>query len=257
MRKHVFGRWNTRSAAACDVPGVQERVCRHCGVERQTRETKPLKHRAAKWTVSKAAKLFEAGEQVKLCRRCGVVLQRRSFTLPKSRFAVSFCSFGLPLRELLPGQSDKWYMLTPVDLTREGLQRYPIIANGSHIIGEVSLLIRDGTLTLSNTLYDSRSEVLKPSVRFFRSLDGLTEKDVEARRNQLKYDQPISIARTFKDASIVLMSLRCDGIYDDAAPGNVLFDEDAPLLPGADVTYHLALEEMRLLVKRLQEEKHD
>jgi len=111
-------------------------------------------------------------------------------------------------------------------------------------------------LTLSHRFFDERTEVLKPSIRFFTTLDNLSQKDIEARRNQIKYDQPVSIARTFKGERVAFMSLRCDGIYDEDASGNIRYDEGASVAPGVPGTYLEAVQEMWRLVDRMQEEQY-
>lgn len=180
----------------------------------ETRTLALLKHRAGKWQVQTPARLFVPGVQVKLCKRCGAVLQSRSYSVRKSRYAVDFYSLGLPLRELVPGSTQKGYLLTPLDLTVDGKSVYPLIADGAHVVGEVIVDVKGDQLLVSYRLFDARSEVLKPSIRFFRNLDQITEKAVETRSRTYAFDKPVSISRSLKGSALVWMSIRCQGIYD-------------------------------------------
>lgn len=255
MRHHFLGKWTVQRVSTCVQPGLQIRRCKGCDLLEQ-REIPMRKHRAGKWTVSVNPSAYKAGEQVKLCKICSLVLKTRSYILPKSHFAVSFCSLGLRLRDVQPEKTDKWYMLTPLDLTQEGEYSYPLIADDKYIVGEIKVRLQDDSLTLSCRLFSSRSEILKPSIRFFGNLDEVSEKALETRKGSISFDNPMSIKHYFKDASYVLMSIRCEGIYDESDEQNVKYDDDLMSWDGLRTNAQQVQDMMKLITKNPDEFAH-
>lgn len=252
VRKHAYGRWTTQVAASCTAEGRQIRQCKHCP-EQQERSRPLKKHWAGKWQIGKAAQLDTPGEKWRLCRRCGTVMARKAYTLPRSSFAVSFCALGLPLSELQQDSSSKaWYMLTPIDVSRDGAHTYPLIADNSHCIGQVRAVVAEGHLTISYSLYAESTELLKPSLRIFLTTDQLTDRDIASRRGQRKLDQGINIARNLKGAKLVFMSLRLEGLYKGEDPLNRPYAADMAM-PEGEGTCGDALDAMRDLVKHWRE----
>lgn len=249
VRKHVYQKWVTQIAASCTQEGKQTRVCKYCGDE-QSRSRPMKRHWAGRWQIGTPAELGKPGEKVKLCGRCGAIVSRKAYTLPKRSFAVSFCALGLPLRELQEqSKSTAWYMLTPVDLTVDGEKTYPLIADNSHAIGEVTVKIEEGEMTVGYELYADSTEVLRPSLRIFLSAKGLTDKDILSHKGQRKLGEPISIARNLKGAKLALISLRLEGLVDKRDPMNAPYSP-AMLLPSGERCEEL-LEEMRELAKEM------
>lgn len=241
VRKHVYGKWTLTSRASCARPGIQERTCKHCS-HTEHRETKLLKHQSGPWKVTKRAALFQAGVQSRICKRCGETLATRGYNEPKSKFAVSFCAFGLRICDLQPERTDAWYTLTPIDLTKKGMLRLPLIADDSHVIGEIVVDIREGKLKVSQELSDSRTEILKPSVRFFADVRRITAAELEKTDHSVGFERSIDIARSFKDADVVFMSVRCEGVFDQYSKKNPPFAQDGMLENGT--TYQELLERM-------------
>ena len=71
---HRFGNWETVYAAACEVEGLEKRVCADCGfMELQT--TAALSHITPdSWTVITSATCTGTGYQVKNCTLCGLLM---------------------------------------------------------------------------------------------------------------------------------------------------------------------------------------
>ena len=252
MKHHIYSKWVVQRVPTCAHPGKQIRSCKGCDLLEQ-RETPMRKHRAGKWTVSVNPSAYKAGEQVKLCKICSLVLKTRGYILPKSHFAVSFCSLGLRLRDVQPEKTDKWYMLTPLDLTKEGEYIYPLIADDKYIVGEIKVRLQNDSLTLSCNLFSSRSEILKPSIRFFTDLDKVSEEAIETRNGNLSFDKPMSIKHDFKAASYVLMSIRCEGIYDENDEQNIKYSDDLLAWDGLRTNAQQVQDMMKLLTKNLDE----
>ncbi len=74
VTSHRFGNWETVYAAACEVEGLEKRVCADCGFM-ELRETEALTHITPdSWTVITSATCTGTGYQVKNCTLCGLLL---------------------------------------------------------------------------------------------------------------------------------------------------------------------------------------
>ena len=67
--EHVFGAWETVTAATCTEAGEEERVCTECGAK-ETRAVAARGHRFEVRVIS-AATCTEAGEEERVCTECG------------------------------------------------------------------------------------------------------------------------------------------------------------------------------------------
>ena len=140
-------------------------------------------------------------------------------------------------------------MLTPLNLTQEGPQSFPLIANNTHCVGEVEALVEDGNLTISYRFFAESTELFRPSLRIFIDVQGLTDRDITSRRGQRSYDKPISIKRNLKGADRVYLCVRLAGLFDDADPRNLPY---APELRFGDsgIPYRQWLDAARALTQR-------
>lgn len=244
MRKHVYSRWVTIEKSSCSYAGTQERACKHCSVVQQ-RNTKLLKHVSGPWKVQHPAQLFKPGTQARLCKRCGETLATRSYNAPKSTFAVSFCSFGFRLRDVHPQHAKNWYMLTPISLTSEGTTQLPLIADNKHVVGTIVVEVRGGKVTVNHTLFDDRTEILRPSIRFFSGLERLSDAELESTTRSTGFGRAISIKRSFRDTAVVFMSVRCEGVYDAHSHKNPPFSDEGWMEDGTP--YEQLLKDLRSL----------
>lgn len=253
QKPHRFGRWVMTNKAACNLEGSELRSCKHCDLQEQ-RSIEALQHWPGRWRVGKPAQLDRPGEQVKRCRRCDAVVERRSYSRPRSAFAVSSVSFGIPLEAINPG-SRKPYMLTPIDLRAEGLFRYPLIGGGTHCIGEVRVLVEMGKLSIGYSFFADSTELVRPSLRILDSLDGLSDRELELRRRQRPFDQPMDIQRSFKDKRIVFMAMRLETLFDARDPRNFPYSLDAAA-PEGILPYRDMLRYLEDLYAQFKEEEH-
>lgn len=249
---HSFGPWITVRKAACDLEGQQERQCKRCD-HQEKRGLAALKHWLGSWRVGKAAGLDQPGQLVKLCRRCSMTLEQRSYSRPRESFAVSFCSFGIPLKQI-NSKSNRWYTLTPVDLRQEGEHRYPLIGNGTHCVGLVTVVVRNGELTVDYSLFAEGTELFKPSLRFMDSLEGLSDREIELRRVQRAFGKPINISRAFKERAVVFMSIRLQALFDASDARNLPYSLDSAPPEGLP-PYRVQLEQMQALMNQFVEER--
>ena len=135
---------------------------------------------------------------------------------------VVFSPFGVPLRDLLPEITNKWYMLLPVDTSVLGVKTYPLIADNQYIIGEIQINIEQDQLTVSSQYTDDRTVPLKTILHFYNNLEELTPKRIVYRYKGYQLDQPVKLERFGEDETL-LMYLRIEGIFDERRTANTAF----------------------------------
>lgn len=114
-------------------------------------------------------------------------------------------SFGLYVKELRPTLTDKWYLLTPVNLSQEGLLSYPLIADNAHIIGNITITIRAGQLRVDYQVV-SGVAVSRELLTFFADVDSIPtlNPDLLAGQNHA-FSQNLDIQQTFGEDHKVLL----------------------------------------------------
>lgn len=249
-RKHAFAKWETIRKAGCNITGLQVRKCRHCE-HTESRELAAKNHWLGRWRTIQRAQLFVPGKQVRLCRRCGEAIAERYYTLDKKNFAVSFSSYGIKLSDILGVPVEQEYYLTPVQLDKEGVYEYPLIADRKFIIGTVRFSVKNGQLTIGCRLNDEKSEILKTSMRFYTDIGSITPKSVGKKSRKYAFDKPINIDKVFGGADDVVMVMNCDGIYDSASELNLPFDEWKLSRACSDL-----LEQMQTVLESMEISKH-
>ena len=140
----------------------------------------------------------------------------------------TMCIIGPRLRDIAPGSTDKWYMVTPVDISQDGEQVFPLVASNMYRVGAATVAVKEGQLTVN-----------------YRTLDGVTVHsehlaiypDLEAAVKQkaagldgvsFKPGEPISIADDLAGDTSVLL-LMCNQVsYTTEVRGLSRFYSGAP-----------------------------
>jgi ribosomal protein L32 len=251
-RNHAYHRWETIRTATCVQAGLRERNCKHCDY-RERQELPLRKHTAGKWQVLSKAALEKPGIQVKACKKCGAEMQRRSYYPGKHHFAVDFCVGGIPLREVWPEVAQGHLTALPIPLGRDGTYRLPLIAGGTHQVGEVRIAVEQGHLNVAYTLSSKKTEILKERLQVFIPGQAITSARLQSTRQGLKLNKPISIPKTLKNAEIALVFLRMDGIFYLGEPENLpLQDAPAQMFSAQDV-FAMPYEALIPLIRELFE----
>ncbi len=224
---HWMGAWQTVQQATCEKEGIRERACKRCGVK-EAGSIAATGHKAArKYTIVRKARAYHPGIREKLCSRCGAVLQKQQYSPSLQSMKVVFNPAGIPLKELLPGSTNQWYRLIPVDIRKPGVYTYPLVADGRHTVGDMTVTVNAAGLTVSCAYPDDRTVVFRPMLRVFSSLEEITPARIRRRVKGYALDKPISFSR-FANADTLYLYLRIEGVYDDQRALNVPFDAQSP-----------------------------
>ncbi len=80
---------------------------------------------------------------------------------------------GLSMNDL--GRGSNWRNVLPVDLSRNGTQTYALLAADAFIIGEVTVTVADGAVTVTADTYYGEIYLTEATVTWFASLDEVTD----------------------------------------------------------------------------------
>lgn len=211
-------------AATCDAPGTIKYTCRINAAHTKTATIPALGHNWDKGTVIKAPTFTEEGEKRYVCQNDSSHVR----TEKMSRLVLNnntVCAFGPRLRDsdiapvIYPNTTDVWYMFTPFDASKDGVQTYELVASNQYIVGSLTLTIRDGQLTVDYKLADTSN--FNITLEFFTVLHSITdisqyEPEQLLALNMIK-GRPIDLAETFgEDTNLVLyFCSRCNYSYSN------------------------------------------
>ena len=223
----------------CDEAGVKTYTCKNDAAHTKTETVKALGHKWGQWVVTKEATDEEDGERQRTCEVCGEV--ETQVIRAQQLLIMTTCTKGIRFRDLENPVTDKWYMFTPVDLSVDGVQTFDLIAGNVHKIGTVTLVVKEGTVTVTYELTNEFAvDVYEEFFTFLPSLASVTELDFEAMTNYA-YGEAISIEEQLGGDTKVLLLTRNLVVYMPGFYGMEIFDYD-----GAE--YLSFAEELKLLM---------
>lgn len=120
-------------------------------------------------------------------------------------------TMGIALRDLQPGLTQKWYNVTPMDLSQDGVQSIPLIGGSVYIIGQVDVEVAGDQVTVSYTMKGSGSDTARPQSEFFTffgSLSDITAVEPEDIGAGFPFGQPLSIEKDLNGDTSVLLFVR-------------------------------------------------
>ena len=114
------------------------------------------------------------------------------------------CSFGPRFRDVSQ-LTKQWYRFTPLDLSTDGVQTYELIASDAYVIGEVTVEVADGAVTISCTYVSDQVKVHDTFCTLLPSLAGAETLD-QSSLTHYPFGEPISIADVLNgDTQVLLM----------------------------------------------------
>lgn len=116
---------------------------------------------------------------------------------------------GLPLRDLYPDLTDKWYNVIPVDLTRQGTQTFPMAASNLYYMGSACVEVSGDSVTVT---YETPSGQWKPYLKvedetlaWFTSAADITADFLNNPASETKFGEAVSIAGDLKGQDVALL----------------------------------------------------
>jgi len=208
---HDFRRDTARDkAATCTSPGVEAWTCSRCG-EHEDNATVALGHSLGEWEVTVPPTNKKTGTQAKRCTRCGVILETMKIPVLSMIWPDNTaCSYGPRFRDELLELTDKWYMYTPLDLTKEGTLAIPLIASNRYRIGTVQVTVKDGLVSASYQVTADKVEVKEEFMTFLPGLEGLESVEPETLIGRaVPFGTPVDIASRGRERPIAVLHAPC------------------------------------------------
>lgn len=245
--EHVWSEWEDLTDSdlpECVREEIKVRRCLNCG-EEETAVLPPLGHQWEAVSYQEAT-CTQDGEAVRRCRLCG---QEETIVLPafghsfvntqdhQQNMVCAICgavkeapqgksskthmyynntvtSFGPTTRELIGGSV--WNRVTPVDLSKEGVFTYPLVAGNQYTVGTATLVNdQDGQqviyrLSSSNINVHSESLVVYPNLEALKTGEHARIFD---------FNEPIDLRACFGDDAHVIIAITLKADYDADSTG--------------------------------------
>ena len=131
----------------------------------------------------------------------------RDAYVPKEKiyFNNTVCAFGPQFREVSSNLTREWYMFTPVDLSEEGTQRFELIGGSMYVIGEVTVTVKAGKVTVDYEYFSRDIEDGREYFTFFPDFDSITRKDMDNFQKRYAYGKSYSIKEKLNgDTDVIL-----------------------------------------------------
>ena len=112
---------------------------------------------------------------------------------------------GLSLRDLFPKLTDRWYQVVPVDLTKDGVYRFPTAVSNMYYLGSCIVTVKDGTVTTDYTLPYGFAYPQSDCLMWFTDFDEITSEFLNAPVGSYHFGEPVSVKNDLKGKKIALL----------------------------------------------------
>lgn len=233
---HKAGEWAAVKAPTCTQEGTKEQKCTVCAALLAEETIPAVGHIEGEWVITKKPTRLEEGEKQLPCAVCGEVLAKESVpVLTVIDYSMTACSAGPRFRDAGVA-TDEWDMFTPVDLSADGEWKYDLIAGNTHVIGNVTVKVAGGKVTVDYVLNSKQMKVNSEFVTFLSSIGDVTT----IKHDELKayaFGQEIDIEDDLGGDTKVLLYVCNRILYDSDTNGVEHFSRDS-------ISYNALCEEL-------------
>ena len=154
---HTNKSWKETKAATCTTEGEKQKICDACGQVLETKVIPALGHDDGEWVVIEKPTNTKDGLKQLQCTRCHEVLKEEviDHITTEWRFNQSVCSRGIRFRDINPNLTNKWFMFTPIDLSKDGTQAIDLIAANITYAGKVTVEVNGDAVKVNYKLNHS------------------------------------------------------------------------------------------------------
>ena len=207
---------NAKDPACTEEGYTGDVVCNKCNETVTPGEAIPATGHTGEWIVSRPPTEDAPGEKYRVCECCGEIEYQEipNFTL----YRMTVSSIGPRFRDVRD-DLDVWNMFTAIDLSVEGEQTFELVAGNMHVIGEVTVLVEDGYVTVTYKLYNEPKITMETEfMTFLATLNDVTTTDPE-QLTGFAFGEPISIADQLGGDTKVLLYINNSCYYTDNISG--------------------------------------
>ena len=240
---HRDGEWRVDSEATCVRPGQESFHCAVCGQVPFSREIPATGHDRGRWSTLIPPTQSFAGQKGRACTACGEIVEKAvipalDYTLMNGNTAGLE---GLYLRDYDPAVKE-WYMFAPVDLTKDGVSTFRLIASNMLVIGTVTARVEDGSLTVSYDLVDDELTFTDEFITFLPAPGGYGSVDLGGMKNYA-FEVPVSIQDDLGGAGTACMLIINRLNYNGC-------ESPYPKYKDTDPAHQQSAEQLRKLLER-------
>ncbi len=262
-RKHTWGNWVTTLEPTCTAYGSATGTCSVCGATTTKRLSK-VPHTApdpVRWLWDEN----DRSQDYMLCAKCNRIMKRRphpgyegASTAPSTSqglgqqgqatqpiiqspvsTGVQAFNFGPYARDLNPTLFGTFPdRFTPVDVSEDGVQTFPLITNNGYYIGMVNVTTSYGSVMVSYTMNDPSTMVSKEVLFLYPVLSAVTPEMLVNEGATRQFNQPIDLG----GAQYIVLNVRLDVSFNVANPVNSLYSDLGVYVDGVQSNYDLLME---------------
>lgn len=125
----------------------------------------------------------------------------------------TICSMGPRFRDLTPGVTKQWYMFTPIDLSLQGRQTFPLIGGNMYLVGEAYVDVTGDQVMVSYHYFHSNEDgymnsAIEDYLMFYRSYGDVMFPEPQRYNSPFRFNRAFSISGDLGGDSNVLMFIR-------------------------------------------------
>ncbi len=276
--EHKWGTWTTIVEPTCSAVGKAEATCTVCGTK-GTKELAKKPHtepNPVRWLRDDK----DPSQDYMLCDVCNRIMKRRphpGYNAPSGPQApaatqapapqapgqqapqspidqpvvqapvttgVQAMNFGPYARDLNPQLFGAFPdRFTPVDVSVDGVQSFPLITNNGYHIGMINVTTSYGVVMVSYTLNDPGSVVSKEVLFLHPVLSAITPEMLVNEAATQQFNQPIDLG----GAQYIILNVRLDVAFNAANPVNTLYSDLGVYVDGVQRNFDLLMNMMDTL----------
>ena len=150
------------------------------------------------------------------------------------------CLAGIELRERFPDLTERWYNVVPVNLTRDAVYTYDLVASNMYYIGKAYVTVENGNVMVDYAYYGRMGHVNNmpesECIAWFGNVDEITTDFLENPQSNCSFGEAVSIADQLnsQDTAILFICNRttyCPSQYSQNA-GLTRYQKDASYANG-------------------------
>ena len=220
---HANTSWKETKAATCTTEGEKQKICDACGQVLETKVIPALGHDKGEWAIIQEATETEDGLKQLKCTRCHEVLKEEiiPYITTEMRYNQTVCSLGIRFRDVNPNLTNKWFMFTPIDLSKDGTQTVDLIAANITYVGKATVKVSGDQVTVSYHL-NWPVEIKDMQFALISNLDSVKDADIKTMKTY-SFGQEISIANDLGGDTKVLLYVLGHINYDFKDASKELF----------------------------------
>ena len=211
----------TLEPPTCIEDGYTDYDCSVCGYGYMDVIVPASGHQPGAWHKVLKPTRYASGKEEQRCAVCDVLLQEQ--TMPKLsgiRYGNTACIDGPHFRDSIPEVTDKWYSYAVIDLEKEGVTEYPLIASNQYRIGSVFVTVSKSDLMVRYQFSIRKYELREEFLAFFSTLDNIRTLDIEKlKADTLIFNQPTALSELPQENGKTILFMRLLLNYDSFDQG--------------------------------------